>query len=524
MAVMSRIPVALYPDNIQQWIETNGPWIKQAIDKHNAWLEEAGIAKYQKAYDGKIQSVDEREKSRGDDINHKLLPNYAMLVIDTIVDYMMGKAPIYTVDATAVKEEGATADQVTMDAYREEILQLLVTEDARRVISEMLRQGSIAGYSAVITWVDEEGVIDFEEFPVQEVVPIFDVRGRYRMALRYYHVETYEEGNDQPVIRTKVEVYDKQYVGYFIGDETGTAYSVDQDEVATGNPAAHKAGRIPVSVYTNGTAADYEERKQRAGVSDLANGVYTLLEQFAHVMSDKANTVDRLLDQYLKFVGADMDENEVLMMRKARAIALKGDIKTSDAEFIAPSQDDQAVENHLNRLRDLIHDMTFTPRLNELSGATATEIKVKYAAIDIRTGKKENYLIPALKHFVGVLTDMINARRLVDAGANEEDIHDILTGKKTTSVKLYNADWLQITLNRNMPQNYQEIANIVKLLTGIVPDSYLYELLWFVDDPVAALEEMKVQKQAALDANMAALGYGSGFTDTNNNNDPPAVE
>jgi hypothetical protein len=74
-------------------------------------------------------------------------------------------------------------------------------------------------------------------------------------------------------------------------------------------------------------------------------------------------------------------------------------------------------------------------------------------------------------------------------------------------VELYNPDWVSVTLNRNLPQNYTEIATIVATLAGKVPDSYLYELLWFVDDPVKALAEMKAQKEAAVKANMAAMGY-----------------
>jgi SPP1 family phage portal protein len=307
---------------------------------------------------------------------------------------------------------------------------------------------------------------------------------------------------------TKLEIYDGRYIIYAIASESGDSYELDQDEAETGNPIEHKAGRIPVSVFINASAAKYDTRIRRAGTSDLGNGVFTLLEAYAHGLSDKANLADYLQDQYLLLKGVDTDEKEVLKMRKARAIALKS--KDSDASFIAQDQADGAVENYLNRLRDTIHDMTFTPKVNDLSGATATEIKMKYAPLDIKAGKKEVFFVVALKQLIQVLTDFLNVRKL------GENAYETLKDKEAMAKRtdLYKAEWLTIKLNRNLPQNYKEIADIVAELSGKVPDGYLIELLWFVDDPVKALEELKQQKQQALKDNMLALGYSSGFSDT----------
>jgi SPP1 family phage portal protein len=238
-------------------------------------------------------------------------------------------------------------------------------------------------------------------------------------------------------------------------------------------------------------------------------------------MSDKANLVEYLLDQYLLLIGVDTDENEVIKMRKARALLLKGDKNVSDARFIAQSQDDNAVENHLNRVKDAIFDTTFTPKLNDLQGATATEIKMKYAALDIKAGKKELYFKAAVKDFIAIITDMLNARRLAAAGV--EDTYAVLTGKvkPPSSVVLYSPSWVTPTLVRNLPQNNKELADIVAELSGKVPDSYLIELLWFIDDPVKALEEFKKQKADEAKQNMAALGYGAEFQDTTGGNTDP---
>ena len=88
------------------------------------------------------------------------------------------------------------------------------------------------------------------------------------------------------------------------------------------------------------------------------------------------------------------------------------------------------------------------------------------------------------------------------------------------------SEWLEVTISRNLPQNNKEIADIVAELADIVPDSYLYELLWFIDDPQKALEEMKAQKeesqQTSLTSSLAAIGYGAdNLGDTGGDPDNP---
>lgn len=511
--VMNRIPVlleTLAPEQAKakaaSWVDENATFLRQVVDKHSSWLTEAEVDKYQAAYDGYLESVDTRDKDRDDGINHKLQVNYAQIIIDTVVDYMMGQPPVWGIAADQDDEQPA---QELLDAYRKDIVKLLRTEEAQRVLSEQLRQGGIAGYSPTLAWVDEDGEIKYDEFPVQEVAPVFDNRGRLRLVIRYYPLEDDEQ--DSALSKTKLEIYDGRYITYAIIDETGTAYELDPEEIPTGNPIEHKAARIPSGLFINGTPARHDKRRQRAGMSDLGNGVFTLLEGIAGTLSDKANTVDRLLDQFLLLTNVDVDKKEVQKMRKNRAIALKS--KDSGASFLAPSQEDGAVQNYLKDLKDAIFDMSNTPKMNDLSGTTATEIRMKYTSLDIKAGRKEIYFMAALKQLVAILTDMLNWRRLTEAKV--EDVYEVLTGKKTPgSVKLYRADWLQPTLNRNLPQNFLEIATIVSQLSGKVPDEYIYELLWFVEDPVQAVEDMKKQKEAEAKAGIDALMGGGEFTKT----------
>lgn len=509
MAVSNYVPQTLGEMNAvnkavaERWIKDNAAWVAKMIEKHTAWIKDTNVSMYQAAYDGELEDIEQRTKARDGGTENKLISNYVQIIVDTLVDYMLGKSPIYTVEDPDQDDE-ETEEREIITEYRKKIMKLLQNK-ALLEFSDLLREMCISGSGSIIVWVDETGAIDYKEYPIDEIVPIYDGRGRLRLVMRKYAVDVWENGGE--VTKYRLEVYDNRYVTYYIGESEGT-YSLDPAETVTGNPIEHHAGRIPVVVCQNQLPAKYEERVKGYGKSDLAYGVVPLAVAYCHGVSDKANLMEYLQDQYLCLTGVDVDEGEVLKMRKARALALKN--KESKADFIAQSQDDNAVENGLTRMKNDMFDTTNTPRLSELEGATATEIRMKYSGLDIKAGKKEPLLIQAFNQFFGILTDLLNTQKLIADGA-KVGTWETITTPELIELRddLYQAEWLSVTISRNLPQNNKELADIVAELADIVPDSYLYELLWFIDDPQKALEEMKAQKEEASKNSLTAIGYGA---------------
>lgn len=514
MAVSSYIPQTLAEMRkvtkavAERWITDNNAWVADVVRKHDAWLHEQTVEIFQAAYDGKLDEIEKRDKARDGGTEYKLISNYVQIIVDILVDYMLGKSPVYTVEDPDQDDE-ETEEREIITEYRKKITKLL-RDKAQGEFSAMLRAMSVTGMGAVICWVDEKGSIDYGEYPIQEIIPVYDGRGRLRLVFRRYDIGVWE--NDREVNKVRVEVYDGRYVTYYTGD-TVESLHLDADEAKTGNPIEHKAGRIPVVICQNQVPMVYEERIKGYGKSDLSYGIVPLAVAYCHGVSDKAALMEYLQDQYLLLTGVDVEENEVMKMRKARALALKD--KESKAEFIAQSQDDNAVENGLTRVKNDMFDTTNTPRLAELDGATATEIRMKYSGLDIKAGKKEPILIGAFNQFFAILTDFLNVQKLYADGTST-GVYETITSPELIEARddLYQAEWMAVTITRNLPQNNKEIADIVAELADIVPDSYLYELLWFIDDPQKALDEMKAQKQeatnASLQQNLDAIGYGEG--------------
>lgn len=520
MAVSTKIPQTLQQAtagslatkaDAETWISNNQAWVSDIIAKHDAWIKDANIDILQAAYDGELDEIAKRQRARDGGTENKLVADYIQPIIDTLVDYMLGKSPVYTIEDPD-QEDDDTDESTIVAEYRKKIMKLL-KEKSLSCFSSVLRSGCVSGFGGAICWVDEKGQIDYDEYPVQELIPVYDGRRVLRLVIRRYEADG-DNGNTV----TKLEVYDDRYIMYFSGSTNN--FAVDPDEEDTENPIEHKAGHIPVAIYQNQLPASYKERVKGYGKSDLSYGALDLIVAYCHGISDKANLMEYLQDQYLLLTGVDVDEGEVIKMRKARALALKD--KESKAAFIAQDQADGAIENGLTRQKNDLYDTTNTPRLSELSAATATEIKMKYSGLDIKAGKKEPSLVQFIKNFVAILTDFVNTQKLIEQG--ETNTFEIVSDPAAIEdrVDLYQSEWLEMTITRNLPQNYEELANIVSTLSDIVPRSYLYELLWFIDDPQKALEEMKAEEEKSQASSLTAIGLGAdNLGDTGGDPDNP---
>jgi SPP1 family phage portal protein len=506
MAVVSVLPITLGrmegAPNPEAWVKDNGGWIKDLITDHKRLLTD--IEMYQGYYDGDGWKILKKTPKREDDPNNKIVPNYAAIIIDFAVNYMVGKPVKVTVDPPKTTGGADTVDEAVLDEYRNALNKVLWDNSADAVFRELAKQGGVAGQDYIIAWLDENGDINFDEFPANECLAVYDMRGRLQLLIRYYTIEDMTSG--EKVERTRVEVYDEKYITYYI-QKGESEFILDDTEIdpdtGEGNPVRHFCNGIPAAVFINKLPANAKKRLQRVGVSDLGGGVITLLDEYAKILSGSADRNDYFADPYLKMVGVDVNQADVLTMRKARAITTKAAKTEAEIDFISWDQEVEAVEKHADRVKNTIYEVTCTPRLDNLTGATATEIKMKYAGLDIKVSEKEVYFAKALYRLMEVVTDMLNAKRLEENGQKDpEKIWQYIRGKDDAGnpveapITLFNSDWLTLTFTRSLPQNYGEIVDMVVQLIDKVPDEDLYALLWFVEDPQDVIDRMKAQRKA----------------------------
>lgn len=100
MAVSSFIPQTLAEmQNVNQttaerWIKDNSAWVANIVAKHDSWIKDNAVDMYQAAYDGELDEIAQRDKARDGGTENKLISNYVQIIVDTLVDYMLGKSPI----------------------------------------------------------------------------------------------------------------------------------------------------------------------------------------------------------------------------------------------------------------------------------------------------------------------------------------------------------------------------------------------------------------------------------------------
>ena len=68
------------------------------------------------------------------------------------------------------------------------------------------------------------------------------------------------------------------------------------------------------------------------------------------------------------------------------------------------------------------------------------------------------------------------------------------------------ADSVQMMFRRSLPVNDLEIAQMVQMLSGLVPAKTLLSQVPFVEDVNQAFEELAEEKQTAIAAQAAAFG------------------
>ena len=168
MAVSSYIPQTLAEMKkvnqvtAERWIKDNASWVAAMVAKHDSWIKDNAVDLYQAAYDGELDEIEQRDKARDGGTENKLISNYVQIIIDTLVDYMLGKSPIYTVEDPDQDDE-ETEEREIITEYRKKVMKLL-KDKAQGEFSDLLRDMCIGGFGSIIVWVDEKGKIDYSEF------------------------------------------------------------------------------------------------------------------------------------------------------------------------------------------------------------------------------------------------------------------------------------------------------------------------------------------------------------------------
>ena len=236
------------------------------------------------------------------------------------------------------------------------------------------------------------------------------------------------------------------------------------------DPVPNPYGRIPV--------VEWRLNDERMG---LYEGVAGLVEMYNHTLSEKGNDVDAFADAYLAILGAQVDEDQVYRIRDDRLINIYGtdDAKEILVQFLQKPTADGTQENLLNRLNDLIYQVSMVANISDetfgnTTSGTALAYKLQAMSNLAKTfdRKIEKSLRKRYKLFCSLSTNCSDPDAYQD---------------------------IEITFSRNLPKNLLEEAQTAQALEGVVSKETQLSVLSIVTDPKSEIERLDNEKQKALD-------------------------
>jgi SPP1 family phage portal protein len=260
--------------------------------------------------------------------------------------------------------------------------------------------------------------------------------------------------------------------GSYSDSQNVVPFSDEEGTLLFGEPQSHYFGAVP--------AIEYKQNTEKRG---LYEGVLNLIEAYNKVLSEKANDVDYFADSYMVVTGQELPDDFKKDLKEYRLINLFGgsdeDGASVQVEFLAKPNGDTTQENLIDRLEMLIFKMAMVPDITDESFSTASGIALKMRLLPMSNmaKNKERKFKRAIKERLRLLANYPNQNFSGD-------------------------DWMkvEITMQRNMPEDLASEASIAGSLSGIVSEETQLSVLSVVDDPEKEIERKQEEQNKKNDS------------------------
>lgn len=369
--------------------------------------------------------------------NNRISHNYGSYITNMIVGYFMGQSLKYFSDD---------------DKFMTDLKAIFDRNDEQAEDNDIAKMCSIFGRAYELIYLNEDNELSFIPFDTREIIVIYDdtVESNILYVIRHYDVEDIVTGASVK----KIEVYTDTQIMYFDRTEAGLIPTGADD---------HIFGAVPVIEYLNNLEAmgDFET-------------VIPLIDGLDIAVSDTANSMEYFADAYLALTGmSGTDQDDIAKMKQNRVLLLD---ENGNAEWLIKDINDTYVENYKTRLVDDIHTLACCPRMTKEDFGVSSGVAMRFKLLGL-----ENLCVTKERAFKYGLQQRI---RLITAFLNN------INGNS------YDPETVNISFTRNIPSSWNDIADMISKVTGIVSNETLLSLLPFITNPAAELARKK--KETAL--------------------------
>ncbi|MFK4916541.1 phage portal protein [Lactococcus petauri] len=208
----------------------------------------------------------------------------------------------------------------------------------------------------------------------------------------------------------------------------------------------------------------------------IFESVISLVNSFNKAISEKANDVDYFSDQYLAFLGAEVDEEDLKNIRSNRVINYygreneKGNI---DVRFLEKPDSDSQTENLLDRLTKLIFQITMVANISDESFGSSSGVALAYK-------------LQAMSNLA------LSFQRKFQSSLNKR--YKLFCSLTTNEAGKDSWKDIEYSFTRNEPKDIKEQAETATLLMGVTSEQTALSVLSVVPDVKTEIERINKEK------------------------------
>ena len=408
----------------------------EQIENYVKHFDSTYFAENEKYYKGENPTISKRKapENTGNTPDNKIPVSYARKIIKTVVGYMYKPGLIfYSSDNKKYFEGIKTVYQLNREPLKSALLG---------------KQTSLYGTGYELHYTDENSQPRFSKVSEREIIPLYDnsIEPQLIAAIRFYNLKNTDGGET-----TKINVYYPDRIQNCEMTKGGGGFKTI-DEIK------HYYGQVPLVVYYN--------NEEEAGDFD---NVKPLIDAYDVLFSDSLNEFDRFAWAYLILKGLVLDKDDAENVKDKRIFEM--DLE-GGVEFLTKDIPHEFIEFMTSLVRKEIHKQSHVPDFldNAQTGDSLSGVAISKLLYDFEfiAATKEAYFKEGLYKRIELIST----------------VQKIKMGK---SGSIYDID---IIMNRNIPQNDKENAEIFNLYAGqgISKETLIDKFANFVED---AQEEMK---------------------------------
>jgi SPP1 family phage portal protein len=260
----------------------------------------------------------------------------------------------------------------------------------------------------------------------------------------------------------------------------GEVYTKDTIYALNGTPGFYNMTEQSPNPFDDLPVVEFYFNEERMSIFE---SVVSLVNAYNKAISEKANDVDYFSDQYLAFMGAEIDEEDAKNIRDNRLINYydknqnnqSGSASKVDVKFLEKPDSDSQTENLLDRLTKLIFQTTMVANISDESFGSASGVALAY-----KLQAMSNLALSFQRKFQSSLNSRYK-----------------LYCELSTNVSNKGA-WkdIEYTFTRNEPKDIKEQAETANILMGITSQETALSVISVIPDVQTEMEKIKKEKSS----------------------------